>query len=279
MLDIRPLQHADVPGALRLSTQAGWNQLEMDWLRLLSLWPRSSLAGWDGGNLVATATLACYGDDAGWIGMILVDDSHRGHGLGGAMFRAIIELADAQGIRVLGLDATDLGRPVYLRQQFADHSSVARWSGIGCGHRSGKPRPFADSDWSAVLELDRRVIGVDRSALLRTLAAEPGAMACLIEQQGRIAAFGLSRPGREACTIGPVVAKADDMAADIVADLLSRIHGRVFVDVLADSRLAGALSSRGFTVARKLTRMSRPRISGQLLTGPMLHAGAGFELG
>src|SRR5688572_17106434 len=119
MLEINPLQEADLPGALRLSTQAGWNQIDADWRRLIALWPDTCLAGRVDDQFVATATLATYGD-VGWVGMVLVDESHRRRGFGGQMLDAILDLGRARDVRVFGLDATDAGRPVYLRRGFED---------------------------------------------------------------------------------------------------------------------------------------------------------------
>jgi hypothetical protein len=78
-IEVRPLESTDIPGALRLSTQAGWNQIDADWRRLIRLWPDGCLGGWrDDGTLVATATLATFDRSVGWVGMVLVDESCRG---------------------------------------------------------------------------------------------------------------------------------------------------------------------------------------------------------
>src|SRR5687768_3853716 len=61
MFRIDALTLTDLPGALRLSAQAGWNQIDADWRRLVDLWPATCLAGRDDdGQLIATATLAVY---------------------------------------------------------------------------------------------------------------------------------------------------------------------------------------------------------------------------
>src|ERR1700712_5694831 len=99
-LTIGPMLAADLPAALQLSTRAGWGQLEADWRRLLDLWPQLCLAGRLGGGLIATATVAQY-ETNGWIGMILVDETRRGMGVGGAMFDAALQAATAAGIRTL----------------------------------------------------------------------------------------------------------------------------------------------------------------------------------
>ena len=127
---IDELTAGDLDGALRLSTQAGWNQVAADWRRLLDLSTSGCLAGRLDGSLVATATVASFGAAAHWIGMVLVDEAMRGKGLGSTMFARIIARARERGGDAVGLDATDLGRPVYLKQGFTDVAPIDRWTGM-----------------------------------------------------------------------------------------------------------------------------------------------------
>src|SRR5687768_6521552 len=211
MLDIRPLRVEDIPAALRLSTQAGWNQIEADWRRLIDLWPSSCLAGWDGSRLVATGTLATYGTDPGWIGMILVDEACRGRGFGGAIFDAVLRLADETGVKCLGLDATDLGRPVYLKRGFVDVVGIDRWV------RPAAPVIFRESalaasifvvqDTKALADCDVDAVGFDRGSLLQHLAADTSSVGVAMRDGNRPTAFGFARAGRRFESIGPLVAE------------------------------------------------------------------------
>ena len=45
------------------------------------------------------------------------------------MFSRVMQLASSEGDAV-GLDASDLGRPVYLKQGFADVAPIDRWEGV-----------------------------------------------------------------------------------------------------------------------------------------------------
>ena len=287
LLDIRPLRESDLPAVLELSTQAGWNQAADDWRRLLTLWPATCLAGCLGDRLVATATLAVFGS-VGWIGMILVEQSQCRQGYGGEVLRAILGCGDALGLDCLGLDATDLGQPVYLKHGFAARADIDRWVGPAVEGDSRADSatvlPLIETHWPQVVELDRRCAGVDRGSLLRRLAGEEGASARGVLDGRRVVAAGFSRRGRVAGHVGPIL--ADDVAAGetVLAALLTdryRIDGPspVFVDVPHGSSLATALRARGFVVRRKLTRMVRPAAAAVDLTGNGVLAAAGFELG
>lgn len=278
-LQIEPLRAHHLETAFRLSTQAGWNQLHADWERLITLWPDLCFVGTLGGDVIATMTIARYGA-MGWIGMVLVDERHRGAGYARAIFSHATNAARSQGVSLLALDATDQGRPVYLKQGFTDHSRIARWVGAAAPHDSDDTRAATTSDWPQILRLDKRAQGADRGPLLRHLASESGATMRVIEHGGRLRGFGLSRRGRTASTIGPVIAESPEFGNALAVGLLTdRRQDRPDQPVLMDLPEGSPLALPGFTVQRQLVRMCGTPHTGPLITGPMVHAAAGFELG
>lgn len=288
-LSFRPLASGDVPAAVRLSTQAGWNQTDADWRRLLCGWPETCLGGFADG-LVATGTLATFASTTvrptGWIGMILVDERHRGRGHGAAMMRELLHTARRMRLAGVGLDATDLGRPVYAKLGFVPHAGLSRWLRRATESSIAAPvppeaRPLEAADWPAVAALDSRALGVVRRPLLEGLAAEPGGMGIAAIDRGRLAAFGLARPGRTARAIGPVVAEHAATSAAVLAGLLAAMDDAdVLIDLPDGSPLEPAVRSAGFAVARRVTRMLLPIESAPAtLLSPLAHAAASFELG
>jgi GNAT superfamily N-acetyltransferase len=288
MLRIDLLRESDLPAALRLSTQAGWNQIDADWRRLLALWPDTCLAGRLNDQLVATATLATYGD-VGWVGMVLVDESHRRRGFGGQMFNAILKLGRARGVRSFGLDATELGRPVYLRHRFVDAVGIDRWERRASPGWHGKvplPASCSSTPRASVLahatqramentDLDHRSSGVDRRRLLTCLAAERDVQAFAIEGE----AFAVLRRGRTAAHLGPVVARDEDRAEAVLSAALARGAGDGVIIDVPRGRLASFLPRHGFEPVRRLVRMQTADTPAPLLAGPGVFAACGFELG
>ena len=268
----------DVSAALRLSTQAGWNQLEADWLRVMKLWPDGCFAiRDDDGAVIATSTRASYGG-VGWIGMVLVDEPRRGKGLGRAILGAAV--AAGKNLETIGLDATDLGMPVYLKHGFAAQMTIDRWGGSVNRPCQSSARLAVEADWPAILDLDRRATGVERGGLLRALAGEPGVRLRVIEEYERLSGFGFARPGRVAGHIGPVVAKSAEVAAELTCALCN--EQRVFIDVPAtptNAAFTAWLEQSSLSVLRGLTRMARPAREEPLLAGPRAFATAALELG
>lgn len=264
MIEVGALRLDDLPAALSLSTQAGWNQTPEDWRRVLELSPEGCFAGRIDGRLVATATSASPAPGIQWIGMVLVDRELRGKGYGTVLLERA--LAYARRAEVVGLDATELGRPLYLKLGFQDVAPIDRWSGVLA--RNG---PALSCPIERVLEIDREALGVDRSALLRHLAAEPG-VNLLASDDG----YAVLRTGQTAAHLGPIVASDP---APLLRAAGSLLRGApVLVDVPRRPELEAAFAAQGLSALRRLVRMTwgTPRPA---LLSPRAAAAVAFEWG
>ena len=263
-MDIRCLERKDIPQALALCSQVGWNHTEADWLRVMALQPQGCIGGYVGGVLMATCTVVGFGP-VGWVGVFLVDESLRGKGEGQRLFAAMLEAADRLGIRTLGLDSSDAGRPIYLKFGF-QMTAVGNelWGGPnGGGRLHPDVTPLEERDWDSLMALDRGAVDADRARQLRLLSAEPGAAACVVRRQGGVEGFGFSRPGKLSGVIGPVVADSFDSARILIESLVAARRERdgergVSLAVLEQSALKEWLAGNGFQLRRRNIRMCRP---------------------
>jgi GNAT superfamily N-acetyltransferase len=283
-LAVDSLTTADVPDAMGLSTQAGWNQVPADWHRLLDLEPAGCFAGRVDGDLVATGTLVTYDGAVGWIGMILVDEAHRRQGYGTAIFDRVVEHADERNVAA-GLDATDAGREVYRKRDFVDVTPIERW----CGELSAADPPDGPSTShvgevsaedgdrvDAVCEFDRQSVGVDRGELVRHLFGEDRTTVLAAGEE--ICGYAVVRPGREHDHLGPLVASSRAGAEALVAGAADVVTGTVLVDVLDVEFAESVLEPLGMEPQRHLTRMAADEPD-PLLVGEDVRVAAGFELG
>lgn len=274
-VEFEPLTDRVVDSACALSAQAGWEQTREDWLRLARL-PGGGVWVWiRDGEVRASYSLAAYGKAVAWIGMILVDQEYRGRGLGKAAFAASLKEAAARSFPVLGLDATDLGAPIYRKFDFRDVCPVTRWRGIPGATKAR--RACAVKMHDGIAEWDRKISGVDRRGLLEDLAAS-GATILSLEGPGGVRGFGVLRPARTAWFLGPVTAASPADFEDLLNGAAGLCDGRPLIcDVLRD-HAADYLLEIGLKPVRRLSRMFRPE-GGSLLSGDSLWCGAGFELG
>ncbi len=270
-----PLEAGQAEPAARLSAQAGWNQTPDDWRRLARLAPDRVRVLVEGGEVIASWSVVGFGDVA-WIGMILVELGHRGRGLGTAAFDDALAAARAAGHRVVGLDATHLGEPLYRRQGFETIAPIVRWQGTVRPATRDGDAPLHRGLTAGVLELDARHAGVDRGRLLEDLAAT--ATVVSLSRDGATIAYAAVRPGRVADFLGPVVAADAESFAAIVAAATRPLAGRPLICDLLDPQGEGVLAGLGLAPSRRLARMTLPAAPG-CLCGPGIRCGAGFELG
>ena len=255
---LRPLHSSDIPAALYLGWQEGWNQTETDWARFLSLPPRRAIAISVNGALVATATTALFGP-VGWVGMVVVAPNFRGQGLGRAIVWSAVQALWEAGARTVKLDATPLGQPLYARLGFTATFKLHRYRGVAT------PQPFegvtpigAEPElFARACALDRLAYGVDRSALLRALAADFPSLAAYCEAPSAGCGYVLGRHGRRFCLIGPLVATTPRVARNLLAWAFSSLSGQaVAFDCPEPNAEANGLALElGLEPTRSFTRM------------------------
>jgi GNAT superfamily N-acetyltransferase len=247
---------ADVPAGLALSTEANWNQTAEDWSLMIRLGRAFAVPGSDR-RLVATGLALPYPPDFGWISMVLVHGPFRRRGLGTRLLeRSIGELRDRGLVPIL--DATPAGQQLYERMGFRPVEALTRWRGEGGGSAPAPLPPVRDV--RDVGELDRAAFGADRSAVLADLLIRQSAVS---RQDPAGRGFLLSRPGRIATQVGPVVARDPETALSLLESGLAAIDGPIAIDVLdSETEVTELLAGRGFRRERPFVRMALDRDTG-----------------
>ncbi len=272
---IRLLTPADLPQAVRLSTEAGWNQTPSDWLRLLALEPAGCFAVECGGEVAATTTAVRYGGRLAWIGMVLTREPFRGRGFATRLMRRALDHLEQAGVACVKLDATDAGRPLYERLGFRGEYLVERWAREGEPGAAPPPAPRPAPPIDDLLPLDREAFGADRTTLLSLL--RPAGEGCRGAD-----GYALDRPGRRWRHFGPCVARGEETARRLAFDFRSR-HGAepALWDLPPEHAPAAALAAElGFQPVRRLLRMRRgPPLEDYGAPARLVWALAGLEFG
>jgi GNAT superfamily N-acetyltransferase len=232
--------------ALALSTEAGWNQNEADWQRIMTLAEGGCFGAWADGRLVSSTVALVYEPKLAWIGMVLTTEAQRGKGHARRLLLEALDYCDRLGVRSVKLDATDLGRPVYAKLGFVDERPVSRWLRPGGGRPSSALVAGCEPDYG----LDAEAFGADRSALLRALAGDE-----VYAVPGR--GFAMARPGRKAWQFGPCVARDAETAEELLRAFLAA-HGddASLFDICDENEAAVRLArAAGYEPIRRLVRM------------------------
>ena len=260
LLDLR-LAPEDADRAQHLVVEAGWNQVAADWRLMLGL-GRGFGAEDAQGTLVGTALTLPLGDRISWISMVLVAKSARRRGLGTRLLRSCIDEVAASG-RVAGLDATELGRPVYLPLGFRDVYGLSRLVIAAGGVKLGTAAPglmiapiTGEAALSEVIAWDACSSGVDRGAVLRNLRDRMPHCAWAGRRNGKLAGYVMARDGRSATQVGPVVAEDAETAAMLTAIAVQSARTAIYIDVPnAQTEFRRWLDQGDVSVQRGFVRM------------------------
>ena len=109
------------------------------------------------------------------------------------------------------------------------------------------------------MQLDERLASCARASLLRLLIADPDTECLVLYDGGKIAGYGMSRPGRLARYFGPIVAHSEAVGCQLLYDLLCRRppSETFMVDVPCDSIVTLEwLASIGGEPVRSFKRMA-----------------------
>ena len=267
-----------------LSIEAGWNQNVADWRFMLGAGRGFGCVGPDG-KWQASSLVLPLGQKLAWISMVLVTRDRRRGGVGTGLLKHCIEEVRSAGA-VAGLDATELGRPIYLPLGFRDLYAIARWHFDDARSAAISPpagvslRPLTAADLPRLALYDRPLTGMERPAILAHLALRQPGRAWIAEDVGKkMVGFVLGREGRMATSLGPVVADDEAIALALIAKAAGSAPGPFIIDVPVAHRAVRAwLEGQGATSPRGYMRMTLGEAKG--LDDPShVFALAGPELG
>src|SRR5688572_5511910 len=257
---LRVMRASDIPFAHTLRQIAGWNQREQDWRGYLTYDPDGCFVADVRGKPAGTATTIHYEKAFGWIGMVLVHPDYRRLGLGTQLLKRAISRLQQCDVRCIKLDATPMGKKVYVPLGFVDEYELSRYEGTpstAADDARTEVVAFSTIDFSAAVQLDAVAFGAERGAVIRSLSGRNPDLCFAIADSADVAGFIIAREGANAVQVGPWIARDASVAERLLRAVFQRVSGRrVFVDVVAPNEPANAvIRKQGFTVQRTLTRM------------------------
>ena len=256
----RTIQPDDIVNCKLLSDAEGWNQTETDWKLLVNNSQNICLLAETGRKIIGTATAMNYSGEVAWIGMVLVDNSYRGRGIGKMLLSNLLNRLNS--FKSVKLDATPAGQPLYEKLGFKNEYLIHRMTTLSMKNAqpflSGiTPEPVLISDIQEISALDASVFSTERISLMKSLINENPENSWCIKRNGRITAFSLGRQGRKYYQIGPVFASSLVETIILISQTLLKLDGKLLLlDVPANKvELINWLNSIGFVRQRDFVRM------------------------
>jgi GNAT superfamily N-acetyltransferase len=240
---------------LVLSTEALWNQTELDWRFFLA---NGSVFGiCVDSELTATAALLPYSNQNAWISMVLVAAKWRRRGFATRLLDVCLKRAKEHGL-TCWLDATPAGAQVYGPLGFFPTARLQRLR-LSQNRRIRQQSPLSNASICTLNTRDMRAMGFGRSALLTEIGRRPGSR---IVSSGE--SIALVRDGRTARHIGPVYAKDERSALLLVDEIAYSEDGPIVIDAIASGEafLSGLIDA-GWKFERTFQRMrfGTPRLA------------------
>lgn len=243
-LQIRNLNPSEIAVAVDWAAAEGWNPGLADAACFAIPDAKGFFVGEIDGEPVATVSCVNYDDRFAFLGFYIVRPAYRGAGHGLRIWNAAIAHA---GARIIGLDGVVAQQDNYKKSGFRLAYANIRYGGIV----AAPPMPSADVvalhriPFALVEADDATVLPAARSAFLRAWIDTPGHIGRALLREGKLAAWGVIRPCRTGCKIGPLVAD-DRVAAEAIVQALlaSADSGEIFLDVPAVNREAIALAGQ-----------------------------------
>jgi GNAT superfamily N-acetyltransferase len=266
-MNLRLLRESDLPDLMALKAAANWNQTEADWVMALRFEPEGCFGIEVGGHIVASGAAACYGNELAWIGMVLTMPDHRGKGYARRLMDVAVGYA-AERCRVVKLDASDMGRPLYESMGFVAEIATERWM-----RPAGPPEAAAGTvsrvTWDRAV--DTEIFGADRTRLLEEFAQDDAASVP--------GGYAFARPGSNGPFFGPCVAESKEAGRALMAWFVSQ-YGNVtaFTDLFPGYPGAEVAAEFGFAPVRRLTRMVLKPVE-PALPDPRVYATGSFSWG
>jgi len=276
---IRHMRIDDIPSGMRIKEEAGWNQTESDWRFFIESDPQGCYAAVHMGGVVGTVSTLKFADQLAWIGMVLVDAKFRGMKIATRLMHCALEYLD--GTKTVKLDATPAGCEVYGQLGFQKEWGLSRMT-------TAKVMPVEEDSIGASLiksidvvsALDIEAFGVNRRPVFTSLLERTPSLAWSCVEDGEVSAFCFGRPGTQYSQIGPVVARDENSAREVVVAALHQLRGRPAVIDVPDchEHMLGLLAQYGFRRERPFTRMFKGANSAPGRP-ELVFASAGPELG
>jgi len=255
-LRIRAMRPDEIGLALDWAAAEGWNPGLADAACFAGVDPEGFLIGELDGAPVATISCVAYDEQFAFLGFYLVRPERRGRGYGLRMWLAAMAHA---GSRTVGLDGVVAQQENYRKSGFHLAHRNIRYGGAIFSHRRPPAEvvDLADLPLADVAADDVSVFPASRTAFLRAWIDARGHVGRALLRGGKLAAWGVIRPCRRGCKIGPLVAD-DRAAAEAVLSALIGAHGvgEIFLDVPSVNAEAVALAQcRGLAPMFETARM------------------------
>lgn len=244
---VRGMEPKDIPQALALINEEGWNYTSVELERMLRLDPDGSFM-FEEGHPIGIVMGVSYGR-TGVIGHLVVSKKGRGRKIGQNLLRHSLEYFDSKGVETVALYATADGEKLYNKYGFAGKRRAlcvnAQKPHFESYSKALKAEPLLEEDIPDAIALDSMLFGDDRSKLMDLLCREFPKHSFKISRGGELVGFILARETPVGYDIGPwtcTTGSTEDAMNLFAAEMATFTRGTMFLATFEQNSFAANLA-------------------------------------
>ncbi len=234
MIEFRSATLPELDLVLDWAAAEGWNPGLDDAAAFLAADPRGFFLALDGDVPVGAISVVNHNPTFAFLGLYLVVPSHRGKGVGYALWSHALEHA---GDRTIGLDGVPEQQENYAASGFVHAGKTVRYAGVLDGQAHSDMQPATPTDIGDLIEREAVVSGARKPEYLGAWFTDTGNRKTLVHPKG----FLTVRKCRDGAKIGPFVAEDLASATDMLMQASAIFGGRIMVDLPVQSEALAEL--------------------------------------
>jgi N-acetylglutamate synthase-like GNAT family acetyltransferase len=267
-IDIESMRREHLPPVLDLINAEGWEYELIDVQRILDVDPDNSVVALSNGEVVGGVTVACH-KNRGVLGHVVVKTGWRKSGIGKRMMIEVLGKLDARKIGIVELYSVPDAMEFYKKLGFRNVSHLTIYK----GNVKNSPPPSSSNlklraltadDLYAVIELDTRIAGYDRSNVIEKLMLPYLESSIGLFDKKNLKGFALGRKAEVEAEVGPWIMERPDKddGANLIAKTMNALDNRkTFIEIPGENPLANSIVLElGFEAKTDVHRFVRTKL-------------------
>lgn len=239
MTETRVMTLGDLETVLDWAADEGWNPGLEDAAAFLATDPEGFFVTEEKGVPVAAISVVNHSPDFAFLGLYLCRPSHRGRGIGYALWQHALEHA---GNRTVGLDGVPEQQQNYVKSGFAHSGSTVRYAGTIHPVKDSKIRPARPEEKKQLIAMEAKASGFQKPSYLSSWFGETETRKTFVLESNRtIEGVATVRQCRSGAKIGPLVASDSEAALRLIRHTADAIDPAIMIDVPESSAPLDAL--------------------------------------
>jgi ribosomal protein S18 acetylase RimI-like enzyme len=226
---IREMTPADLDFATALTHSAGWTSESREVFEaFLENDPHGCFIAEAGGQKAGVCVATKFVKN-GFIGELIVSKTMRVLGIGPTLFQKALDHLLAGQTENIYLDGDLNAISYYETMGFRKICRSLRFRGKIKGKKHAAVRPLQPGDLDGLCAMDRELFGDDRGFFLRRRAENSPGLCLVLEKEGRLSGWIMSRPGDGLLAVGPwAAADGEEDAVSLLEHLANENGTMVF---------------------------------------------------